>query len=297
MTTVRVFAPAKVNLTLHVTGKRDDGYHLIDSLVAFAPVGDMLSIMPSDAMWLKVDGPEAEGVPEGLDNFALRAGILAAASERVSIKLTKHLPAASGVGGGSSDAAAAYRAVHAYRDLPQPTLESVGETYRRCLLALGADVPMCLTPRPQRAQGIGEQLEFVALPPLPAVLVNPRVPVSTPDVFRELTYQDNSPMPDLLPDFHTPSDLIGWLAEQRNDLEAPAIRIAPVIAEVLSAISASDGCNLARMSGSGATCFGLYKTAEACNAAERDVRAQYPDWWIASGRLGDQSERAAPMVS
>jgi len=304
MTTVRVFAPAKINLTLHVTGCRKDGYHLLDTLVAFAPVGDRLTFQPGNILSLTVEGPEAAGVPADMDNLALRAAMLVSQSRGAAIVLEKFLPAASGIGGGSSDAAAAFRGMLAFggpgdamADTAWAMPPVIVETHARGLLDLGADVPMCLMPRPLRARGIGEKLDFVDLPPLPAVLANPRVPLQTRDVFKQLAMQDNPPMPEKLPEFFDAETLIGWLADQRNDLEAPACAIAPVISDMLSDLRLLEGCALARMSGSGATCFGLFTDIEAGKAAAKALRKMHPDWWIAGGLLGDQVTRAAPQVS
>ena len=302
MTTVSVFAPAKVNLTLHVTGRRDDGYHLLDSLVAFAPVGDRVTLRPGTALSLTVEGPEAAGVPADMGNLALRAAALAAPGRGAALVLEKHLPAASGIGGGSSDAAAAFRGMLALaaRDAPAARPGAMPddaiEPHARALLALGADVPMCLCPAPQRARGIGERLERVDLPPVPAVLVNPRVSVATPAVFAALDRRDNPAMPDTLPDLADAPALIAFLATCRNDLQAPAISVAPVIAEVLDRLGATGGCGLARMSGSGATCFGLYETELAAQAALERLHRDHPGWWVAGGVLGDQSRAALPRI-
>ena len=301
--TVEVFAPAKVNLTLHITGQRDDGYHLLDSLVVFAPVSDRLIIQEGNTLSLTVEGPERAGVPADMKNLALRAAkILAEEGEGLSLLLEKHLPAASGIGGGSADAAAAMRAMLMRR------LEGAGEDWgpppdeelrphAEAILALGADVPMCLLSKSCRARGIGEKLEFLALPSLPALLVNPRVPVSTPEVFSRLAVKDNPPMPEALPTFEDAASLVGWLATQRNDLETPAIEVAPEIGAVLDVLRAAESCGLARMSGSGATCFAVFPDSETAIAAGEVIRAAHPEWWLAGGLLGDQLTRAAPRVS
>jgi 4-diphosphocytidyl-2-C-methyl-D-erythritol kinase len=280
MTGVRVLAPAKVNLCLHVTGRRDDGYHLLDSLVAFAPAGDWLTVSPAAAPSLSVDGPESLGVPQDATNLALRAAELAAPGLPKAIALTKHLPAAAGIGGGSSDAAGVARAL--------------GWTDALALRPLGADVPMCLIPRPWRIRGTGEVLDPVALPSLPAVLVNPRVPVPTAAVFRALSTTGNAPLPGSLPALRDTAAAIDWLALQRNDLQAPAITLCPSIPMVLAALTATPGCRLARMSGSGATCFALYRTESDAAAAALSLRRAHPGWWVAAGPLGDQSAAAAP---
>lgn len=291
---IEVAAPAKVNLTLHVIGQRADGYHLLDSLVAFAPVADLLHLAPAPEMGLRVTGPEAAGVPEDGRNLVMKAASLLI--ERLgpvpgaALWLDKHLPAASGIGGGSADAAAAVRGLLRLWRVDRP------EWLEGAMLSLGADVPMCLECRPARVRGIGERIAPVALPALPAVLVNPRAEVSTPAVFRALARRDNPPMPADLPQFGAAGALIDWLATQRNDLEAPALSVAPVIGEVLSAMRGEKACRLARMSGSGATCFGLFATRTEAEAAARRLRAAHGDWWVAAGDLGDQGALARPRA-
>lgn len=300
MTTVDVFAPAKINLTLHVTGQRDDGYHLLDSLVTFASVGDRLEIRPGNALSLTVEGPEAAGVPADMSNLALRAAALAQ-QDGAALRLEKCLPPASGIGGGSADAAAAWRGMisrddaraEAFARSPEATLEQ----HLDALASLGADVPMCLACKPMRARGIGDRLDVVPLPTLHAVLVNPRLPVSTPSVFKALTSKTNPPMPEILPDFADAGVLIGWLKGMRNDLELAAVSVQPAIAEVLAVIGAQKGCGLARMSGSGATCFGLFDTEDLAKAAAGALSRAYPDWWVAACVLGDQFRLALPKVS
>lgn len=253
------FAPAKVNLTLHVTGRRADGYHLLDSLVAFADVGDHLTSAPGDG--LTVTGPFAAGVPVGDENLIRRALRLAGSAR--AITLDKQLPHPAGLGGGSSDAAAALRLVGA--DLP------VGD-----LLALGADVPVCAIGRGARMRGIGDRVTPVSLPPLHAVLVNPGLSVATPQVFAAFETPRNAGMDDL-PGWADTDALIDWLIAQRNDLEGPAITVAPDIVGVLGAIRAT-GAAVTRMSGSGATCFGLYPDVVVAKAAAK--RLDRPGWWV-----------------
>ncbi|MEO3478392.1 4-(cytidine 5'-diphospho)-2-C-methyl-D-erythritol kinase [Phaeobacter sp. CAU 1743] len=276
---VEAFAPAKINLTLHVTGQRADGYHLLDSLVAFCDVGDQVRVRPAEDLSLHVTGPRAAGVPTDGSNLVLRAAeVLKPAGPGAEITLEKHLPAAAGIGGGSSDAAATLRALSQLWDVELP-----GESD---LLSLGADVPVCIAPGAWRMAGIGEDL--TPLPPLPPcdiLLVNPGVAVSTPVVFRGLVCRQNPAMPQDLPVWGDAVELSEWLAGQRNDLQAPAVAAAPVIGEVLDALRGS-GALFSAMSGSGATCFALFEPDEeqAQNAAE-DIRAKHPDWWVASGRL------------
>ncbi|MFC3181470.1 4-(cytidine 5'-diphospho)-2-C-methyl-D-erythritol kinase [Cypionkella sinensis] len=268
--TLRVFAPAKINLALHVTGQRGDGYHLLDSLVVFAGVGDWVTAEASDQLSLRVTGPFGAGLSG--DNLVLRAarclGVTAA------LELDKQLPVASGIGGGSADAAAALRALCGLTGRALPDAAAV--------LALGADVPVCLAGVPLRMQGVGEVL--TPLPALPAcylVLVNPGVAVATPAVFKALARRDNPAM-ESIPQWATASDLATWLHAQRNDLEAPAMALAPVIAEVKAALEARPGCLLARMSGSGATCFGLFASEELAKAAAGVLRDEAPAWWVAA---------------
>ena len=298
---VRVFAPAKINLTLHITGQRDDGYHELDSLVTFATVGDELYLTEAGVFSLTVEGPEAEGVPADMNNLAMKAAQMAGAGREAAITLTKNLPSSSGIGGGSADAAAAWRGMLVLGEpgdtqadtqylMPDITLE----TQARALAALGADVPMCMASQPLRAQGIGERLTFHPLPPLFAVLVNPRVPVSTPQVFAALASKTNGPMPETLPDFQTTAALIDWLKTQRNDLEAPAIEFAPQIGEVLNRLATLENLGLARMSGSGATCFALFETEDDAKAAASELYHERSDWWVAGCVLHDMFLRALP---
>ena len=271
----RAFAPAKINLALHVTGRRTDGYHLMDSLVVFADVGDTVSAAPADDWSLTIEGPFAAGLSLS-DNLCLDAARLTDAPP-ARLTLTKRLPVASGIGGGSADAAATLRALHEMdaRPIPEDTL------------TLGADVPVCLAGRPARMRGIGELLSPVPpLPPAHLCLVNPRVPVSSPQVFGSLLSRQNAPLPDPVP-WSDLDAFVGWLTDTRNDLEPAARKIAPEIDTVLAALANSSGCHLARMSGSGATCFGLYATATEAKAAADALRAAGPDWWIASAVIRD----------
>ncbi|MHC5652953.1 4-(cytidine 5'-diphospho)-2-C-methyl-D-erythritol kinase [Stappia sp. ICDLI1TA098] len=290
-------ARAKVNYALHVTGRREDGYHLIESLVAFPRVGDKVALVPAGeagatrsplgGMALSgrfSDALEAAG--GAADNLVLRAAeaLLATletgAREAVRpflIRLEKNLPVAAGIGGGSADAAATLLLL---RDalsptLPDETLLSLGER-------LGADVPMCISGRPALVAGIGERI--APLPGLPAhalVLVNPGVPVATPAVFSSLARRDNPPLPSLPQGgFATLGDLCGWCRQARNDLEAPALRVAPQIAGVLERLADADGVHLARMSGSGATCFAILDNLDQATRLARDISRDQPDWWV-----------------
>lgn len=278
--TVAEFAAAKVNLTLHVTGQRADGYHLLDSLVCFADVGDLVTATAADTLSLRVTGPESAGLSAGPDNLVLRAARLFAAP--VALGLDKHLPQASGIGGGSADAAATLRAL--------ARLTGAGLPDPGAVLALGADVPVCLAGRPCRMQGIGETLAPApALPPIWAVLANPRLPVPTPEVFRALGRRDNPAMP-ALPHWPDAAALAGWLSLQRNDLQPPALRVAPAIAPLLADLAALPGALLARMSGSGATCYALFADPTGANAAAAHLRRTRPGAWVRAARLGHAPE-------
>lgn len=285
-------APAKINLTLRVIGRRPDGYHDLESLVVFAGVGDTLSFAPGHTLALSVDGPTAAAAGSLDDNLVLKAA--RALVERVEglkvgcFALSKRLPVAAGVGGGSSDAAAALRLL--------ARANRIALDDRRLMEAArvsGADVPVCLDPRPRMMRGIGDVLSGpLALPKLPAVLVNPRVAVPTKDVFTALREhlkaqkaEASSAVFETTKRFKA-NDLIDTLAQERNDLEAPAVEIAPAIAQVLADLRALKGCGLARMSGSGATCFGLFAAAPAAAAAARALRSKHPGWWVRATKLG-----------
>ncbi|WP_435257456.1 4-(cytidine 5'-diphospho)-2-C-methyl-D-erythritol kinase [Thioclava sp. FR2] len=270
------FAPAKINLTLHVTGQRADGYHLLDSLVVFADVGDRVTVDASHPLGLTITGPRAAGLAAEEDNLVLRAARLMGGAAH--LVLEKHLPVSSGIGGGSADAAATLRllARMAGKSLPKP--EQV--------VALGADVPVCLEGRAVRMTGVGDGISPVSdLPEAWLVLANPGVAVSTPAVFRELAHKENAPMPENLPGFATVATLAAFLRDQRNDLEPPAVSLAPVIADVKTMIAAQEGCLLARMSGSGATCFGLFADENAARDAAKAIARQHPEWWAVAAKM------------
>ncbi|MFE3836020.1 4-(cytidine 5'-diphospho)-2-C-methyl-D-erythritol kinase [Pseudogemmobacter sonorensis] len=270
---------AKVNLCLHVTGLRADGYHLLDSLVAFAGVGDLLEAAPAPKAALVLAGPFGAELPAGEDNLVLRAARAVAPDFPVAFRLEKNLPPASGIGGGSADAAAAVRAV--LRLMGRP-----GAVDADVIAALGADVPVCMRSGPARMRGIGERLDPVpAFPQVWAVLANPRVEVPTPQVFRALAVKENPGLPGVLPRWRDALALAHWLSGQRNDLEPAALRVAPVIGQALAALEALPGALLARMSGSGATCFALFAEEAAAQRAADRLRAQAPAWWVAAAAL------------
>jgi 4-diphosphocytidyl-2-C-methyl-D-erythritol kinase len=281
-------APAKVNLTLRVIGRRADGYHTLESLVVFADVSDRLTLVAGGPLALTVRGPNASAAGSVADNLVLRAA-RALAVEIDGLKLgrftlVKRLPAAAGVGGGSADAAAALRLLaRANRlKLSDPRL-------LRAAAKVGADVPVCVDPRPRVMRGIGEILSTpLAVPRLAAVLVNPGVAAPTKDVFAALRRARQKPQPAAQAR-SVPRDrgaFLAFLESRANDLEPAAIRIAPSIAKVLAALRKSKGCELARMSGSGATCFGLYPSSRAAAAAARRIAATHPRWWVCATRLG-----------
>jgi len=286
-------ARAKVNLTLRVVGRRVDGYHDLESLVAFADCADRLSLTPGSSLDLKTIGPLAGACGEAADNLVLKAARLL--GERVpdlkvgDFTLDKVLPVAAGIGGGSADAAAALRL------LAQTNGLSIEDSRLIEVAQLtGADVPVCLASRACVMTGVGETLLPVSLPKIPCVLVNPRIPVATKDVFGELGLRNGELLvgaSDILRATAWPEqgasveDWVEVLAANSNDLEAPATRIQPVIGEVLSALSATNGAWLARMSGSGATCFAIFEnTAEAQRAAQK-VQLDHPQWWVHAGVL------------
>jgi 4-diphosphocytidyl-2-C-methyl-D-erythritol kinase len=268
-------APAKVNLYLHLRGRRADGYHLLESLVAFPAIGDRLSAETSRGLSLEISGPFATGLFAEPDNLVLRAARALAEVNRIapkaSLRLEKNLPVASGIGGGSSDAAAALRLLSRLWRVSIPDGVAIG---------LGADVPVCLTaPQPRLMAGIGEELHPApAMPGIWMVLANPRVAVATGAVFAGVKDRDNPPgPPPPAAGFSDFEALCDWLRQQRNDLEPAAARVCPMIAEVLSALSDAP---LARMSGSGGTCFALYADETAAVTQAERLHRTRPDWWV-----------------
>ncbi len=270
-------AHAKINLALHLRGRRADGYHLIESLVAFTALGDTVAAVPSHELTLSVSGHFAENVPHGPDNLIVRAARLLAARRGAAVSLVKDLPVAAGLGGGSADAAAAMRLLSRLWEVPLPRLSDTAE--------LGADLPVCVNSVAARVEGIGEFVtELPPLPPLSVLLVNPGAMLSTAEVYAAASHPDMPPLPPL-PSFREARELAAWLQLQRNDLEDPALRLCPVVADVLATLRAGSDCLLARMSGSGSTCFGLFTTpAHAAREAERIV-ASNPSWWVRSTDL------------
>lgn len=283
---ISVFAPAKINLTLHVRGRRADGYHLLDSLVAFAGVGDWISVRRASDITLSITGPFANGLDACGENLVLRAAhYLATVTGRTDgahIALEKNLPIASGIGGGSADAAATLMALGQLWD------ENLAQISDADLAAkLGADVPVCLRRTPTFMRGIGEDLTPAPdLPPAWLVLVNPGKPLATQDVFAALNGRYTDPAPAaFFQSLRTAADLARELAKARNDLAAPAAELMPDIGEMLEALEATPGCLLARMSGSGSTCFGIFEDSGAAGAAADAIRARRPGWWVAPAPL------------
>jgi 4-diphosphocytidyl-2-C-methyl-D-erythritol kinase len=283
MPTLVEHAPAKVNLTLTVLGRRADGYHLLDSLVVFAREGDRLTFVPGETLSLTVRGLTAKQAGPLDDNLVLKAA-KALAVEIPNLKLghftlEKRLPVAAGLGGGSSDAGAALRLL-ARANRVKPGDRRLLKVARR----IGADVPVCVDPRARRMRGIGELLSApLTMPKLAAVLVNPGVAVPTRDVFAMLGLKAGGQRKSAARARALPRDrdgLIEFLAGERNDLEPAAIKLQPAIARVLAALRKEPGCKLARMSGSGATCFGLFSSARTAAAAARNLSAEQPRWWV-----------------
>ncbi len=283
---LRVFGPAKLNLFLHVGPPRTDGRHPLESLAVFADVGDWLAFSPAEDLQLHIEGPFAAGLHAEGDNLVLRAARLlakaAGIAPRARIVLEKNLPIASGIGGGSADAAAALRGLaRLWRlELPETDLERIASQ-------LGADVPVCLASRSAMMRGAGEITDPVSIAPLHGVLVNPGLALGTGEVYRRFDAMglgtgfaaDLTPLPQ--------GDMLNWLRDQRNDLEAPAIALCPAIKEVLAALKAQPQCRLARMSGSGATCFALAQSPADSAHLVRALAKDHPSWWAVPARFGD----------
>ncbi|MEM6464171.1 MAG: 4-(cytidine 5'-diphospho)-2-C-methyl-D-erythritol kinase [Pseudomonadota bacterium] len=276
---------AKINLALHVTGQREDGYHLIDSLVTFANFGDALSFRESDCDNFSMAGSFASFLPDNGDNLVVgardylrnKARELGVPAGPVSIHLEKNLPIASGMGGGSADAAACLRGLSSLWRINSQELD-----HDELVAQLGADIPMCLSSRPLLARGVGEKTTLIDwLMALPVVLVNPLVSVSTPDVFAALESKDNQSL-HMETDTGSIIGQAGALHATRNDLQGPAQRLQPIIDEVISTMS-DERPLLTRMTGSGATCFAIFETLEASHLAAASISDQYPEWWVRCG--------------
>lgn len=289
--TLSIFAPAKINLYLHVTGRLDNGYHTLDSLVAFADIGDEIKIEPSSDFVFRAQGPYAAGfTPKELDASPNSSNLVAQAvwalaraaqkTPNVKITLTKNLPLASGIGGGSSDAGAALWGLLEWWGIPKQA-----QYLPSLMVALGADVPVCLPCAPARLRGIGDILDPApAMPEMPVVLVHPRKPCPTAQVFARFRGDFREPLP-LPAQIESVDALASFLKTRHNDLYAPACDVAPEIINAVHTLESRAGCRLARMSGAGATCFGLFASDEHAKAAARDIAHENPDWWVKSGWL------------
>ncbi len=277
-------ARAKINLTLHITQRREDGYHTLESLVAFAGIGDGLELVEGKALSLTITGPEASQLGDGSDNHILKAVTklieLKPSLKRGAFRLVKRLPIASGMGGGSADAAAALRLIARLNHLSpdDPALYEAA-------LATGADVPVCLASQARMMRGIGEELgNTLTLPRLFAVLVNPRQGSPTPAVFKEIGLKPgeihpSAAHPMIASDLTSPT-LLQNLRQARNDMQAAATALLPVIGAVQSALTSLADCRFARMSGSGATVFGVFDSCRAAAKAAKFLTREYPEWWV-----------------
>lgn len=288
---LRELAPAKINLFLHIVGRRDDGLHLLDSLVAFTALGDRIAVAPAETLTVNRSGPFACQLPPPSEDLVYRAAIgladLAGCPAHAALDIEKVLPVASGIGGGSSDAAGVLRALQKLWAVTPDEAQIAALAAR-----LGADIPVCLLGRTARVSGTGEKLEPVSLPSaVPIVLANPGVPLSTAAVFQ--AYRESGG------DFGTPAGVIGdvasastdelaaLLADRRNDLQAPAARLCPAIDTVLEALRRQEGCRLARLSGSGATCFAIFGSDRQAIAAAEAIGTGEPGWWVVATTLAD----------
>lgn len=284
MTTIKGSAPAKVNLTLHVTGQRSDGYHLLDSLVVFAGVYDEITATTAPNLQITVSGPFAQGVPVDETNLVLKAARVLQKARGVTIgahlTLEKNLPHAAGIGSGSSDAAITLAILAQLWDVA-PLSGNDPEAIK-----LGADVPACMmAPHPIRMDGIGEHItRWSPLPIAAMVLINPQVQVPTSEVFADLESKQNPNM-GTVPSLSNYDDFVGWLATQRNDLEPPARAIAPEIDAALLALKRQPLVSHASMSGSGATCYGLTRSMGDARQVARALQVAHMDWWVVPAEL------------
>lgn len=273
--TLSELARAKINLTLHVGPARNDGYHLLDSLVAFADIADKVSYRKAPDFSLKITGPFADGLCANADNLVLKAANLCGQSGAYGLE--KNLPIASGIGGGSADGAAVIRMFQTRTGRQTPI----------DVLPLGADVPVCLLSMTARVRGIGETLTpLPGLGQIAAVLVNPGVQVSTQDIFSRF---DAAPSKPKAKSEFKVSTLLQMAQNGQNDLQDIAIKLVPEIDEVLTALNAQAGCQLARMSGSGASCFGLFQSTDDAQTASKSIQNAHKDWWCVATQIGDKT--------
>ena len=272
-------AHAKLNLTLHVTGKLPNGYHELDSLVVFTEFGDQLELEPANRFHLTTKGPFSQALPPQSQNIILSAlRLYEGRATDFKILLEKSIPIAAGLGGGSTDASSALHLAAKYLGCPLPVVD-------KKLVAIGSDLPVCLTGKPAIVKGLGEKLavldRFFAFPVL---LVNPNKPVQTSLVYQTLAEANNPPQSPY-PEDGNQDEVLSWLKEQRNDLESPAILLCPAIKTILAGLREQNGCLLARMSGSGGTCFGIFQTMEQVIGAARRINHQVPEWWVQPTRI------------
>ncbi|PCH97299.1 MAG: 4-(cytidine 5'-diphospho)-2-C-methyl-D-erythritol kinase [Rhodobacteraceae bacterium] len=264
-------ACAKVNLCLHVIGQRSDGYHLLDSLVVFADFGDEITVEASADLHLKISGPFRSELSSP-DNLILSAAKMLSKNDGAAVHLVKKLPVSSGIGGGSADAATTLKLLSKLWNIP------LSGDYLR----LGADVPVCLLGQATRLGGVGDQLTPIhILPELPCVLINPRVAVSTPQIFSQLSCKNGAGIGDIPQHQLTLADAVEWISDLHNDLQNTAISYAPKIDICLQDLK-GQGALLARMSGSGATCFGLFETEQHAQNAATALAEKHPDFWVQS---------------
>lgn len=278
-------APAKLNLTLHITGTRDDGYHLLDSLVAFTDFGDALTVTPADELSLAVDGPFAHEVPAGEDNLIMRAARIlqtyAGIDAGAAITLDKQIPVGAGLGGGSSDAATVLRLLCAQWGVMLPIPRAI-----ELLLPLGADLPVCWVGKPAMMAGVGEEISAldVTLPACPVLLVKPPQSLATADVYAAY-HHEARPTPELALDLTSEAAFIESLSATRNDLQRAAIACCAEVMQVLLEMETQFGCGMARLCGSGSACFGLFDDEDACARAAYGFEQTHPDWWVMPTRL------------
>ena len=275
-------ASAKVNLCLQIVGQKSNGFHLLDSIVGFTEFGDHLSFKKSDGLELTTKGAFSDQIPVDKSNLILKAAELLRTINNIKagahITLTKNLPPSAGLGGGSSDAAATIRGLSRLWDTDLPEIDD--------LMKIGSDLPVCIHQKTQHMKGFGEVLEEInTFPNLPILLVNPLKKVSTQTVFRMLKNKKNPPLSKYEKLFQTKKDWINWLLLQRNDLMEPAVKVEPVISEVLRLISKQISVEKVSMSGSGATCFGIFENKQDCDLAMKRVRLERPDWWSVSTEI------------
>lgn len=282
---MQIDAPAKLNLFLHVTGKRPDGYHLLESLMVFASIADTISVEPAKQLSLTITGEGSETLQAEEDNIILRAARILAEhlgkKPECHLTLHKRIPIGAGLGGGSADAAATLRLLCRFWEISpdKKVLEDIA-------LSLGADVPFCLNGRAGLVSGVGEKIAPMdALPEIWAVLVNPRIALSTQRVFKRGVKAFTPAGIESIPHWNDAGEAIAWLSKQHNDLETPAIACVPEIAGLLKLLQQQKGCELARMSGSGATCFGLFSEHAQAHEIADKIAVQYPDWWVSVSPL------------